>query len=64
MPPVMGATAFVMAGIMNVPYATVALAAIIPSVLYFFGLFVQIDALAAKENLKGLPARNCLSGRP
>ncbi|WP_316860576.1 TRAP transporter permease [uncultured Cohaesibacter sp.] len=56
MPPVMGATAFVMASFMNVPYATVALAAIIPSALYFFGLFVQIDAMAARENIKGLPA--------
>ena len=56
MPPVMGATAFVMASFMNVPYAEIALAAVIPSVLYFFGLFVQIDGLAARENLKGLPA--------
>lgn len=56
MPPVMGATAFVMASMMNVPYADIALAAIIPSVLYFFGLFIQIDAHAGKENLKGLPA--------
>ncbi len=56
MPPVMGATAFVMASMMNVPYADIALAAIIPSVLYFFGLFVQIDAMAGKERLKGLPA--------
>src|SRR5690606_16138983 len=56
MPPVMGATAFVMASFLNVPYAEVALAAAIPSLLYFFGLFVQIDAMAAKENLKGLPA--------
>jgi TRAP transporter 4TM/12TM fusion protein len=56
MPPVMGATAFVMASMMNVPYAEIALAAIIPSVLYFFGLFVQIDAMAGKEKLKGLPA--------
>lgn len=56
MPPVMGATAFVMASIMNVPYANVALAAAIPSILYFFGLFVQIDAMAAREGLKGLPA--------
>jgi len=55
MPPVMGATAFVMASIMNVPYAEIALAAIIPSVLYFFGLFVQIDAMAGREKLKGLP---------
>lgn len=56
MPPVMGATAFVMASVMNVPYAEIALAAIIPSFLYFFGLFVQIDALAGKEKLRGLPA--------
>ena len=56
MPPVMGATAFVMASVMNVPYADIAMAAIIPSVLYFFGLFVQIDAVAGKEKLKGLPA--------
>ena len=55
-PPIMGATAFVMASFMNVPYAEIALAAVIPSVLYFFGLFVQIDGLAARENLKGLPA--------
>lgn len=55
MPPVMGATAFVMASIMNVPYANIALAAIIPSALYFFGLFVQIDAMSAKEKLSGMP---------
>lgn len=55
MPPVMGATAFVMASIMNVPYAEIALAAIIPSVLYFFGLFVQIDSMAGREKIKGLP---------
>lgn len=56
MPPVMGATAFVMASFMNVPYSDIALAAIIPSALYFFGLFVQIDAMSGKEKLKGLPA--------
>ena len=55
MPPVMGATAFVMASIMNVPYANIALAAIIPSALYFFGLFVQIDAMSGKEKLAGMP---------
>lgn len=55
MPPVMGATAFVMASIMNVPYAEIALAAIIPSALYFFGLFVQIDSYSAREKLSGMP---------
>ncbi len=55
MPPIMGATAFVMASFLNISYVTVAIAAIVPSVLYFFGLFMQIDAYAARNNLRGLP---------
>ncbi|RUR38601.1 TRAP transporter permease [Vreelandella populi] len=56
MPPVMGATAFVMAMFLDIPYSAVALAAVIPSVLYFLGLFIQIDAYAARHDIKGLPA--------
>ncbi|MFC4258165.1 TRAP transporter permease [Marinobacter lacisalsi] len=55
MPPVMGATAFIMAAFLNIPYGTIALAAVVPSVLYFLGLFIQIDAYAARHDLKGLP---------
>ena len=55
MPPIMGATAFVMASFLNISYVSVAIAAIVPSVLYFFGLFMQIDAYAAKNDLEGLP---------
>jgi TRAP transporter 4TM/12TM fusion protein len=55
MPPVMGATAFVMASFLGRPYVEIALAAAIPSLLYYFGLFVQIDAYAARHNLRGLP---------
>jgi TRAP transporter 4TM/12TM fusion protein len=54
-PPVMGATAFVMAQFLNVGYAEVALAAAIPALLYYFGLFMQVDAYAARHGLKGLP---------
>ncbi len=54
MPPVMGATAFIMASFLGVSYASVALAAAIPSFLYFLGLFVQIDARAAQEKIEGL----------
>ena len=54
-PPVMGATAFVMAQFLNVSYAQVALAATIPAALYYFGLFMQVDAYAARHGLKGLP---------
>jgi TRAP transporter 4TM/12TM fusion protein len=55
MPPIMGATAFVMASFLGIPYATVVLAAIIPSLLFYFGLFIQIDGYAAKKGLRGLP---------
>jgi len=55
MPPVMGATAFVMATFLEVQYVEVAIAAVIPSVLYYLGLFLQIDAYAARKGLKGLP---------
>ncbi|MFA7504894.1 MAG: TRAP transporter fused permease subunit [Burkholderiaceae bacterium] len=55
MPPVMGATAFVMASFLGMPYVHIAIAAAIPSLLYYFGLFVQIDAYAARHNLRGLP---------
>jgi TRAP transporter 4TM/12TM fusion protein len=54
-PPVMGATAFVMAQFLNVGYAEVVLAAAIPAALYYFGLFMQVDAYAARHGLKGLP---------
>jgi TRAP transporter 4TM/12TM fusion protein len=54
-PPVMGATAFVMAQFLNMSYAEVALAATIPAALYYFGLFMQVDAYAARHGLKGLP---------
>ena len=54
-PPVMGATAFVIAQFLNVSYADVALAAIIPAVLYYVGLFMQVDSYAARHNLKGIP---------
>ncbi|MGH8733893.1 MAG: TRAP transporter fused permease subunit, partial [Burkholderiales bacterium] len=54
-PPVMGATAFVMAQFLNMSYAQVALAATIPAALSYFGLFMQVDAYAARHGLKGLP---------
>src|SRR5690606_34914583 len=52
MPPVMGAAAFLMAEFLQVPYAEVALAAFIPSVLYYGALFVQADLEAAKRGLR------------
>ena len=56
MPPVMGATAFVMATFIEVPYSEIIIAAAFPSLLYYLGLFMQIDAYSARHNMKGLPA--------
>lgn len=54
-PPVMGATAFVIAQFLNISYAEVAVAAIIPAALYYLGLFMQVDSYAARHGLKGIP---------
>lgn len=54
MPPIMGATAFVMASFLGVPYVEIALAAAIPSFLYYFGLFAQLDSYAARRGLTGM----------
>ena len=56
MPPVMGATAFVMATFLEIGYAEIVIAAAFPSLLYYLGLFMQIDAYAARNGLQGLPA--------
>lgn len=55
MPPVMGTTAFVMASFLGMPYSQIIIAAAIPSILYYLGLFVQIDAYAARNGLEGMP---------
>src|SRR5690606_6337952 len=55
MPPIMGATAFIMASFLGVPYLHVAVAALVPSLLFYFALFMQIDAYAARVGLHGLP---------
>ncbi|MFH1169698.1 MAG: TRAP transporter fused permease subunit [Chloroflexota bacterium] len=56
MPPIMGSVAFIMSEFLAVPYASVALVAVIPSILYYFVLFVQIDAYAARLGLKPPPS--------
>jgi len=55
MPPVMGAAAFIMAEFLGVPYIHVALAAIVPALLYYFAVIVQVHFEATRLGLKGLP---------
>ena len=55
MPPIMGAAAFLMSEITGISYATIAVAAILPAVLYFAGIFMMIHFEAKKLGLRGLP---------
>ena len=55
MPPVMGAAAFLIAEYLGIPYSQVALAALVPAILYYVTLFIQVDLLAARKGMIGLP---------
>ncbi len=55
MPPVMGSVAFIMAQFVGVPYGTIALYAIIPAFLYFYGIFLTVHWSALRHGIGGLP---------
>lgn len=54
MPPVMGAVAFIMADFTSTAYGVIVLAALIPSLLYYFGLYCHVDGYAARANMTGM----------
>ena len=68
MPPVMGAVAFIMAETLNVPYAEIVKAAIIPATLYFGACFWRSISRPARPGSSGwtrpcspIPGRRCAS---
>jgi len=56
MPPIMGAGAFIMAEITGIPYTEIAIAAIIPAILYFVSVYFMVDFEAAKLGMLGMRA--------
>ncbi len=50
-PPVMGAVAFLMADILQRPYAEIVLAAIVPALLYYVAVFAQVDLQAGRDDI-------------
>ena len=54
MPPIMGAGAFIMAEITGIAYTDIAIAAIIPAVLYFVSIYFMVDFEAAKLGMRGM----------
>ncbi|MDO4896284.1 MAG: TRAP transporter permease [Moraxella sp.] len=54
LPPIMGAAAFIMAETTGVKYSTIALAALLPALLYYLGVIAQVHFRAGKQNLTGI----------
>ncbi|MBT8476824.1 MAG: TRAP transporter fused permease subunit, partial [Alphaproteobacteria bacterium] len=54
MPPIMGAGAFIMAEITGIPYTEIAIAAIVPAILYFVSIYFMVDFEAAKLGMRGM----------
>jgi TRAP transporter 4TM/12TM fusion protein len=54
-PPVMGAGAFIMAEVLGIPYTEIALAGLIPALLFYIANYVHCDLNARKLGIRGLP---------
>ena len=55
LPPIMGAAAFVMAETLGLQYGEIIKAAVIPALIYYLGIIIQVQMRATKDNLLGLP---------
>ncbi|RLF85966.1 C4-dicarboxylate ABC transporter permease [Thermococci archaeon] len=55
MPPVMGAAAFIMAQFLGVPYNKLIIAAVLPALIYYSGVYLFIDLETKRLGLKGIP---------
>ncbi|MBM7095773.1 TRAP transporter permease [Bacillus sp. H-16] len=58
LPPIMGAAAFIMAEMLGIPYSQIVLAALLPALLFYLGIIVQIHLRATKLGLKGISKDN------
>lgn len=63
MPPVMGASAFLMAEFLAVPYSQIVSAALVPALLYYVALFIQADLEAARLGIRAVAKDKIPSGR-
>nr|WP_240934790.1 TRAP transporter permease [Fusobacterium sp. FSA-380-WT-3A] len=63
LPPVMGAAAFIMAETLGVKYSVIIKSAVIPAILYYIGILVQVQLRASKEGFVGIPKENLLKAK-
>lgn len=62
MPPIMGVAAFVMADLLGVPYTRIVLAGILPSLAFYFALFINVDLIARKRGIAGFDYEATMKG--
>src|SRR5699024_3095049 len=58
MPPIMGASAFIIATNLQLPYIQIAFYAILPALLHYVAIYFMVHFEAKKHNLKGIPKEN------
>jgi TRAP transporter 4TM/12TM fusion protein len=61
LPPVMGAVAFIMSDITNIPYATIVAASWIPSILYYVAIYILVHNEAVRNREPPMPADQIVS---
>lgn len=62
-PPVMGAVAFIIAEVTGIPYYKICIASALPAVLYYTGVYCQVDFESRKMGIKGMPLTKLPSPR-
>tara|TARA_R110002020_G_scaffold48670_8_gene138660 strand:- start:599 stop:2569 length:1971 start_codon:yes stop_codon:yes gene_type:complete len=64
MPPVMGVAAFIMAEMLNIPYAQIALAGLIPAVAFYLALLLVVDLIARRDGQRAMTAEEVAETAP
>ena len=63
MPPIMGASAFIIASVLGIPYIKVCLHALIPALLWFFCFFITLHFEAKKRAMQPIDREDIPSAR-
>ena len=61
LPPVMGAVAFIMSDLTNIPYATIAWASLLPAILYYLAIYILVHNEAVRNNEPRMPEDQIVS---
>lgn len=61
LPPVMGAVAFIMSDLTNIPYATIAWASLLPAILYYVAIYILVHNEAVRNDEPRMPENEIVS---